>query len=512
MPQAPCADQPVPIMPIRNDPISGDASSKEVTLASDPSWTLVIDLDGTLTPTDTLVESVVHLIKRKPMDALRLPWQLLKGRAAFKEFVASHVAPSVEHLPVRAALLDRIRDERDKGRRVILATAANHRIAQAVAAQIGLFDDVIASDGARNLKGAEKLAAIRELTHGNFVYAGDTAADLPIWDAARAAILVGVSPSLAATVRGRTSVDQVIPGERAGIRVWLKALRVHQWLKNGLVLVPLLTAFSFLEPNRLLAALGAFMAFSLAASATYLINDTWDIDSDRAHPRKRQRAIASGQISVLAAISVAACALITAFLLASFVSRGFVATLILYVAMTSTYSWVLKRYVLIDVLTLSLLYTLRILAGSFAIHVETSSWLLAFSVFIFFSLALVKRCSELVGLERDAHQSTRGRDYAVSDLVVLWPLGIAAAMCSVVVFGLFISAPETQARYLTPQMLWLVAVALIYWLSRLWIKTARGQMHDDPLVFAVRDRGSRLTMVAIVAITLVAHYVRLGPV
>ena len=178
--------------------------------------------------------------------------------------------------------------------------------------------------------------------------------------------------------------------------------------------------------------------------------------------------------------------------------------LLTYLGLTSFYSWVIKEYVLMDVLMLSLLYTIRILAGSVAIGVATSSWLLAFSAFLFLSLALVKRCAELVSLKEAGVGATR-----VSDLVVLWPLGVGAALCAVVVFGLFISAPETQARYATPQMLWLVAIGLVYWMARLWVKTSRGEMHDDPVVYAVKDRGSRLTVLAMIGAAMVAFFVTL---
>lgn len=254
----------------------------------------------------------------------------------------------------------------------------------------------------------------------------------------------------------------------------------------------------------------AFFAFSLAASATYVVNDLWDLENDRSHPRKRNRPFANASITIPAGITVAAGALMVALLLAAFISKSFLLMLVLYITLTSAYSWVLKEYVLIDALMLSLLYTLRILAGAVAINISTSSWLLAFSVFIFFSLALVKRCSELVSLRQIGGEAARGRDYRVTDLIVLWPLGIGAALCAVVVFGLFISAAETQARYVSAQLLWFVAIGLIYWLARLWIKTARGEMHDDPLVFALKDLGSRMTILAMLLATLVAHFIHIG--
>jgi 4-hydroxybenzoate polyprenyltransferase len=473
---------------------------------------LVVDLDGTLTLTDTLVESLIQLIKQSPLNLMRLPLWLLKGRASFKEEVASHTRISAEHLPYREPLLAYLRGEKGKGRRIILATAAHKSIAEAISAYLGLFDDVLATDLGRNLKGKTKLEAIQQRVGRDFVYAGDSHADTPIWKAAQAAVLVGVSPRLAESIRNSVPIEREFAKEDIGFAVWLRALRVHQWLKNLLLFVPLLTAFSFMDIGKLAIMAVAFVAFSLAASATYMVNDLWDLENDRAHPRKRLRPFASAKIPILHGLVVAGCALALAFVLALAVSQGFFLMLLLYIVLTSAYSWVLKEYVLIDVLMLSLLYTLRILAGSVAIGIATSSWLLAFSVFMFLSLALVKRCAELVSLDQIGKKAVRGRDYRVSDLVVLLPLGVGAALSAVVIFGLFISAPETQVRYATPHLLWLVAIGLIYWLARLWIKTSRGEMHDDPLIYAIKDHGSRITVLAMIGTTLAAHFLLLNAV
>ena len=473
---------------------------------------LVVDLDGTLTPTDTLVESLIKLVKQSPLNLLRLPWWLMKGRASFKNAVASHVGISAENLPYREDLLTYLRGEKEKGRRIILATAAHKSIAEAVSKHLGLFDEVLATDAGHNLKGMEKLEAIQERVGREFVYAGDCHSDIPIWKAAQAAVLVGVSPGLAEAIRRDVKIEQEFPKERIGLATWVRALRIHQWLKNLLLFVPLLTAFSFMEMEKLTTMVVAFLAFSLAASATYMVNDLWDLENDRAHPRKRLRPFASAKIPILHGLAVAGSSLGLALLLAFAVSQSFFLMLLLYLVLTSAYSWVLKEYVLVDVLMLSLLYTLRILAGAVAIGIATSSWLLAFSVFMFLSLALVKRCSELVSLDQVGKEATRGRDYRVSDLVVLWPLGVGAALSAVVVFGLFISAPETQVRYATPHLLWLVAIGLIYWLARLWIKTSRGEMHDDPVIYAIKDKGSRTTVLAMVVTMLAAHFLSLGAV
>jgi len=467
---------------------------------------LVVDLDGTLTPSDTLIESAICLIKHRPLDCLQWPRWLLQGKSAFKARVASRAGYSVENLPLRADLLDYLAEQKSAGRRLILATAAHRSIAHAVARKIGLFDDVLASDEHRNLKGRRKLEAIQKQVGNAFAYAGDSHADLPIWKASHAAILVNASSRVKRILHGLVPIEREFQFPNPTLKTWSTALRFHQWLKNLLLFVPLLTAFSFFDPAKIIAALIAFFAFSLAASATYVVNDLLDLENDRTHPRKRKRPFASAALSIPAGLSVASVSLLTAFILALNVSAGFTFMLLSYLILTSAYSWLLKKYVLIDVLTLSLLYTLRILAGSVAIGVATSPWLLAFSVFIFLSLALVKRCSELISLQQAGQTATRGRDYRVSDQQVLTPLGMAAALGAVVVFGLYTSSPEVQGHYSSPLILWLVAFGMIYWLARLWIKTQRGEMHDDPLVFALRDRGSRISLAAMLTVVLAARY------
>jgi 4-hydroxybenzoate polyprenyltransferase len=467
---------------------------------------LIVDLDGTLTPTDTLIESIIRLVKNNPADLIRLPFWMLRGRSFFKSIIASRINFSAKTLPYRLPLVDYLRSQKEKGRRIILATASHQSIAESVATELGLFDGILASNKAQNLKGINKLEAIQEKVGEKFVYAGDSAADLPIWKAAEAAILVGVSSRVAQIVQSYTSVEREFPKSDTGVAIWLQALRIYQWLKNLLLFVPIFTAFSFFDIGKLTVMIFAFFAFSLAASATYLINDLWDLESDRAHPRKRNRPLASASISILSGIAVAAGLLLVALMLAASISVSFLLMLLLYIALTSIYSLVLKGYVLIDVLILSLLYTLRILAGSVASDTIVSSWLLVFSLFIFLSLALVKRCSELIALDKEGQESTHGRDYRVTDLTILWPLGVGSALCAVVIFSLFITADETQIRYLTPELLWFTAIGIIYWLARLWIKAAREEMHDDPLVFAIKDFGSRITILMIILSAFAAHF------
>ena len=464
---------------------------------------LVVDLDGTLTPVDTLAESVILLLRHRPTTLFLLPAWLASGRAGFKSRVATALGRSPRHLPWCEPLLSYLREQKRNGRTLVLATAAHRSIAEAVADELGLFQCVVATEGDMNLKGEAKLHAIRERFGDRFAYAGDSNADLPLWRHAEAALVVGRPRSLPDGVR----IEYEFTKSAASPMVWLRALRVHQWLKNLLLFVPLLTSFSFWDAGKVVAALMGFVAFSLAASATYIVNDLWDLENDRQHPRKHKRPLASGQIGIGAALGVSAALLVIAFGVAALVGLPLVLMLALYLLITSAYSWHLKRVMLIDVLVLATLYTLRILAGSVAIGVATSSWLLVFSIFIFFSLALVKRCSELVALSAISVADARGRDYHYADLPVLLPLGVGAGLCAAIVFGLFVNTPDVQTRYGIPPLMWLTGLGLLYWISRLWIKTIRGEMHDDPLVYTLSDFGCRVTIAGMVVTTMAAFLV-----
>jgi len=468
---------------------------------------LVVDLDGTLTPADTLAESLRLVIRFSPGSALWALAGLLAGRAVFKSRVSDVCRLPVAQLPWRAEFVQWLADQRANGRRIVLATAADHRIAHDVAQHLRLFDDVLATAAGNNLRGVAKLEAITRTVGPRFAYAGDGRADIPVWIASEEPIFVGVShrvraQATAAGVRPRHEFQ----GEALTWRLWLQAIRAHQWLKNVLLFVPLLTSFGFLEPSLIALAAVAFVAFSLTASGTYLLNDLWDLDADRQHPRKRRRLLASGRISAAQALGAAAALLVVGGVLAASLSSAFLGMLAGYVGLSLAYSTFLKRLALVDVITLALLHTFRVVTGAVVIDVPMSSWLLAFSAFLFFSLALVKRCAELRDLEGRADGAAPGRGYRSGDLVLLWPLGVGAGLCSVLVFCLYISSPEATSRYGASQLMWLIGVALLFGICRMWLKTARGEMHDDPVVFALRDRGTRLAFVAMVAIAMLAHW------
>lgn len=467
---------------------------------------LVVDLDGTLTPTDTLVESVFSLLKQNPINIFLLLCWLFSGRAGFKRRVAAMSNFSTATIPWRKDFLAWLRKEHENGRILVLATAAHQNIAQDAARQLGIFQQVISTADGNNLKGTAKLQEIQKQIGARFSYAGDSSADLPIWKAAETAILVGTSSAVSRKVHGSGKVEIEFQNRKAGLGSWMRALRVHQWLKNLLLFVPLLAAFALNDLSKISAALIAFASFSFAASATYIFNDLWDLESDRKHPRKCYRPFASADIPILHGVAVAGGLFSISLVLACLVSYAFAGMVVGYIVLTTLYSWTLKHYVLIDVLMLAVLYTFRVLAGSVATEIHSTQWLLAFSVFMFFGLALIKRCAELKSLQLAQKNATEGRDYQVQDLAVLWPLGIAASLCSVVVFGLYIGAPKTTSAYANADVLWLVGIGLLYWNARLWIKTARGEMHDDPIVFAARDFGSQITLLMMMCITVFARF------
>lgn len=471
---------------------------------------LVVDLDGTITPIDTLIESIVSILKRNPLEIIRLLYWLVstRGIADFKHRVAAKGRFAVPQVPFREDFIAWLHSEKQSGRTIILATAAHESIARTVAERVGIFDAVLFSTQSVNLKGPAKLAAIQERFGGNFSYAGDSQADLPIWQAAKASVLVGASVRLSAEVARHGNIEKCFTYPVASLSTWLRAMRIHQWVKNILMFIPLLTAFAFTSGVQLQNAAIGFIAFSLAASSTYILNDIWDLDSDRSHPRKRMRPFAAGLIPADRGVAMSVLLTAAALLLALVISLDFVGMVVIYIILTTTYSLVLKRYVLIDVLVLALLYTFRVLAGAVAIDVTVTQWLLAFSVFIFFSLALVKRCAELVSLRNSNKEAMKGRDYQVADLAVLWSLGTGAGLCSVVVFGLYVGSPEAINLYGgTTNGLWMAGIGLVYWISRIWLKTGRGEMHDDPIVFSLKDFGSQVAISAMVVITLSMHFI-----
>lgn len=455
---------------------------------------LCVDLDGTLVKSDTLVDSVFMLIKRKPLVALKLPIWLLGGKARFKAEIANRVQLSPETLPYNAPLLEFLRAEHASGRRIYLATASDERQARNIAEWVGVFDGVIATAGAKNLAGKAKLEAIEQQLPGNgFEYIGNAPADVVLLQNAKSAMLANPSAGLASALRRRgTPVSRVFEDRGPRMKALVRAIRLSQWPKNALIFVPMLLAHVFWDKQKVLHAAIAFLSFSCAASATYVLNDLLDMEADRQHSRKRERPFSSGDLSGKAGATLFFGLLAISAALAQLEPRRFLLALGLYFVTTLAYSLALKRVVLLDVITLAGLYTVRLLAGAAATRVPLSPWFEGFSLFFFLSLAILKRYSELYNLRQNGTIPMNGRGYQVDDIEQLRSFGTAAGYASVVVFSLYVNNPEITKLYRHPHWLWLLAPLLIYWISRIWLLAHRGELDEDPVVFALTDRWSPL--------------------
>lgn len=480
---------------------------------------LCVDLDGTLVKSDTLVDSTLALARQRPAALLRLPGWLLQGKAALKRHLTSNVELDVAHLPYNRELLQYLEQQKAAGRPMYLTTAADSALAHRVAAHLNLFTDVLASDGTLNLAGPNKLAAFRHTFGDHFSYIGNALPDLTLLQNCKEPMVANPTAGLRAALR-RSGVTPVRTFEErvSSLRAWPKAIRIHQWAKNTLIFLPLLLAHAW-NLALVAAAFVAFLSFGLCASATYIVNDLLDLEADRQHPRKRRRPFASGDLSAISGVAVIvlflAASLTLALLLPDVVARiaptlalarphHFLMWLVIYAVTTLAYSLRLKRAVMVDVIVLSGLYTIRILAGSAATGVPVSTWLASFSIFFFLSLAFVKRFAELESLRERGGAMAKGRGYHVSDIEQLRSFGSASGYVSVAVLTLYISNLNTAQLYHHTNRLWLMVPVLLLWISLLWLRASRGELDEDPVVYAITDRRSLLLGLVVVVVVLLA--------
>jgi 4-hydroxybenzoate polyprenyltransferase/phosphoserine phosphatase len=496
-------------MPIEPAAPVSDNATAGAAVADTP---LFVDLDGTLIAGDLTYESVLAGIKRDPAIVLRLPWLLLRGRASLKRALASQMTPDVRLLPYRREMLHFLRQQRWAGRRVILATASDRRYAEAIAKEVGLFDDVLASDGEVNLKGPNKLAEIqkycREHGYSRFAYAGDALADVPIWKSAAEVHVVSPGPLVRLAARQLGKPVQFHEARRGIVMAAVRAMRPQQWIKNLLLFVPLVMAHQWGNVEKIVACLIGFVAFSACASAVYVLNDLFDVEADRHHPTKRRRPFASGEFPIhygpLLSLGLAAFGITLSLLT---MPAAFAGCIGLYVVANLLYSSWLKRKLAIDVILLAGMYALRVVAGGAATQIEVSEWLAAFSIFLFTSLAFAKRHSELARLADDQIERPRGRGYMVSDLSMIESIGPTSGYIAVLVLALYINSQTSpvQDLYANPKALWLICPLLLYWITRMWFAVKRGELNEDPLIYAVRDRVSIGVGIAILLLALIAR-------
>jgi len=468
---------------------------------------IVVDLDGTLIKTDMLFESANQFIAENPLRFWQPFVWLMRGRPYLKEQLAQRYQFDPASLPYNEEVLAWLRSEAANGTPIYLATASNKAIADAVAEHLKLFTGVFASEGDINLKASRKRdRLIAEFGERQFDYVGNEGDDLAVWEKSKQAHVVSSSNALLAQVAVLGNQGKLFASQAGGLMSLVKAMRLHQWVKNLLVFLPLLGAHEVGNIPAFIQACLAFLAFGLCASSVYLLNDLVDIENDRHHARKRARPFASGQLSILTGWLLWPILTISAFILAWLtLPLAFTGVLLVYFAVTLAYSFSLKRYAVLDVLVLAGLYTIRIVAGAVATGIPLSFWLLTFSMFIFLSLAFMKRYSELK-LVKNVGQEGKlpGRGYAADDLEAVSTMGIVSGYLSILVLALYIHDGYTAVLYRSPQIIWLACPLMLYWVSRTWLITHRGAMNDDPVMFAIKDRVSHIVAACFLLIFVVA--------
>ena len=466
---------------------------------------LVVDLDGTLIRSDLLVESFLALLGSNPLGAGQALLSLKDGKAALKAKIADAAEIDVSTLPYDEAVLALVRQARAEGRQTFLVSASDHRYVRAVADHLQLFDGVEGTEGGTNLSGAAKADhLVQRFGEGGFDYVGDAAVDTAVWARARQGFVIAPSAALSRSLSA-AGLTVTPVSERSGrARAYLKAIRPHQWMKNTLIFLPALAGHQF-NLGALGDCVAAFISFSLCASSVYLLNDLLDLKSDREHARKRNRPFASGRAPLVSGVMLAPALLCGSLIVAAFLPPRFALVLAGYYALTLAYSLGLKRIMTVDVIALACLYGARIIAGSAATDVLISPWLEALSVFFFLSLALVKRIGELSDRVMAGKGDPSGRGYRLADLPMVESMGAASGFVAVLVLALYFNSPDVSHLYRAPHRLWALCVITLFWICRMLMKAHRGEMHDDPVVFALRDRTSQacgVVSAAVVAVSL----------
>jgi 4-hydroxybenzoate polyprenyltransferase/phosphoserine phosphatase len=458
--------------------------------AKTPSPVLCVDLDGTLIRGNVLWECVLLLLKTRPFTLLLLPYWLLSGRAHFKRQLAARVQLNPARLPYRPQVLELLQREKTAGRRIALTTAADRTLATTISDYLGLFDEVHASDGQVNLKGQAKAALLTyHYADTGFEYVGDSTADVEVWRHAQAAYVVGTearAEQAAAVTTLKATILEPRTSWRTSVRTWISALRGHHWAKNLLLFLPLALSHN-LAIDPILRTLAGFVLYGVSASGLYILNDLLDLHSDREHPWKKERPFAAGQISIPEGLIVSLILLTTSLGLGFLLDSQFGLVLLGYATLTMLYSFYLKQLALLDVFILSSFYSFRILAGALISATPLSQWFLAFSMFLFLSLAMAKRYSELLHASDLVRAGNSGRGYHTGDRELLLSLGVGSSFSSVVIFSLYVHSPEVRLLYSSPEFLFLLCPIVLYWLSRTWLLAHRGELKEDPVTLAIRD-------------------------
>src|SRR5579862_3469535 len=466
---------------------------------------LIVDLDGSLVRTDTLAESLL-VLARRPLTLLRALLSLRHGKARLKADVATAAGLDPAGLPYHRDLVAYLRDQQMAGRALVLATGADRKTAEAVATHLDLFDAVLASDGHTNLTGHKKLAAIRDsFGDAPFSYVGNSRVDLDVWCAAESGICVNARPGVARAAARATTIERSFPADCGWLRPLLRAMRPHQWVKNLLVFVPLVAARAIGDLAGWGEAVAMFVAFCCTASGIYLINDLLDLAADRRHPNKCRRPFASGALPLQIGLVAAPLLMLAGLGLSAAV--GAWPFLLVYALTSCVYSLWLKSHALVDVFLLAALYGMRLMAGGIATGYHVSLWLLAFSSFLFLGLAMVKRVAELMTLPPGSLHAAAGRGYRAEDRQMMQLMGVAASFVASLVLALYVQNELVSALDRRPTFSWIIVPLVLFWQCRVWLATSRGEMNDDPIVFAARDWVSWVVAACCFGVLLLDHVV-----
>ncbi|MES2206326.1 MAG: UbiA family prenyltransferase [Pseudomonadota bacterium] len=481
-------------------------SSKSLTFLNKASaLPLCVDLDGTLIYSDLLLESFLLLIKKNPFYSIIILYNFFQGKAALKAYIAKNITINPALLPYNITFLNWVKEQKTQGRSVWLCTASNEKLAYSISNYLKLFSGTFASSDTINLSGEIKSKRlVEQFGEKAFDYCGNHLVDLAVWKKSHTAIIVNSNNDLIKNTSNHVQISKIFPSKKIStIKLFCKALRLHQWIKNILIFLPLIAAHQWLDLHKLYYAFLAFLSFSLIASSVYVVNDMFDLENDRLHPRKKNRPFASGDLSLMYGLISAPVLFIIACSIAQFLPISFIAILFSYYILTFLYSLRLKRIVLVDTIVLATLYTSRIIAGGLALNIYLSFWLLTFSIFLFLSLSFVKRYAELKALQLNSSQplKTEGRDYHTDDMPIIHSYGVSSGYLSVLVLALYINSPIVVKLYRYPERISFLCVLLLYWISWIWLQTHRGNMDDDPLIFALKDKVS-LIVLALSIITI----------
>ncbi|MGA2297619.1 MAG: UbiA family prenyltransferase [FCB group bacterium] len=466
-----------------------------------------VDLDGTLIASDTLLESIILSLKINPLYIFLFPFWILKGRLYFKNKIGQIAIPKAESLPYRQEVLKYINEEKSKGAKIILVTASVQKIADAVGLHLGIFDEVYGSTNNLNLRSNNKSQfLVDKFGKKGFIYVGDSKPDLKVWESAFEAVVVEPSKSLLTKVNNINKNISTIQNSEFRIqnfKLIIKEIRVYQWIKNILIFIPLLLAHRLHEYNLFLNVSLAFLSFSFTSSAVYILNDMLDLEADRIHPRKKFRPFASGNLSLINGIILFPLLLATGLSISFlWLPKDYLLILLLYLFLTTSYSFLLKKIAIFDIIILACLYTIRLIAGAKAVDVVISPWLLGFSIFLFLSLALIKRYQELLTMQQNNKTQSKGRGYFIDDLTLVLNLGTSSGYLSVLVLALYVNSKEVTSLYHHPELLWFAVICHLYWISRMWLIAHRGKMEDDPIIFTAKDYVSYIIGLIIVILAL----------